>query len=155
MNKAGFAGGLSASSKIHMVSLAPKGKQLKQDRDSVIQAVGKKEACSPHNFPASHVLRTQPGVKHRMPKPFPKELHSRWMRGAHSVPRARAGVHRCMVGSAQRPKAMGTQWELFSWEHKRTSKLILQRKWEDIRLKPLHQLPTRSGYWGKLTPNAS
>ena len=76
-----------------MMTPAPKGKQLKPDRDGVIQAAGKKEACSPHNLPTSHILRTRPGVKHRKPKPFPKNPRSRWMRGAHGVARAQAGIH--------------------------------------------------------------
>lgn len=41
-------------------------------------------------------------------KLFPKEPHSRGMRGAHGTPRAQAGVHRC-TGAAQRDR---TQWEL-------------------------------------------
>lgn len=110
----GLPGSLSASLKIHMMSPAPKGKQPKPDRDSVIQAGRKKEACSPHNFRTSHVLRTQTSVKHRKPKPFPKEPRSRQMRGAHGVPRARAGVRPCAAGSAQGPNAMETQRERFN-----------------------------------------
>lgn len=88
-----MSGSSSVSPKLYVIPATPKEKQLKPDSDGAIQTMGKKEACSPHDFPTSHVLRTRSGVKHRKTKPLPKEPFSRQMKGARSIPRAQAGIH--------------------------------------------------------------
>lgn len=126
------------------VTSSHREKSRNQTRMVSSRQQGRRKQAAHTTSPPAASWRTRPDVKHQQPKPFPKEPHSGWVKGIHSIPRARAG-------NGQEPNTTGTL-QLGARGNLGANSV---NKLERDKVAAAPPATKMAWYWGKLTPNAN